>query len=41
MLDLPQKSKFHNFKYFTIYIIPWSISVGTEYNIAYNNDIDS
>lgn len=36
-LNLPWKSKFHDSEYLPIYIIPWSISIGAEYSIAYNN----
>lgn len=40
MLNLPQESKFYDPKYFSIYIIPWSISLGAEYNSEYNNNAD-
>lgn len=38
MLSFPWKSKLNDSKNFPIYIIPWSISVGAEYNTRYNND---
>lgn len=40
MLNLLRKFKFNDSKYFPIYIIPWSISIGAKYNIKYNNDAD-
>lgn len=37
LLNLLWNSKCKDSKYFPIYIILWSISVGAEYNIEYNH----